>query len=73
MDQQKRWPGVVAPEDGKYLGSEMDADVYEDRDTGRIFHIGSAITNSQKPVRYEGRPSKLGYLAGALLGGPKRG
>ena len=73
MDQRKRWPGAVAPEDGRYLGSEMDADVYRDRESGQVFHIGSALTNSQKPVRYDGKPSRLGYLIGSFLGGPKRG
>ncbi len=29
MDYKKRWPGAVDPEDAKYLGSEMDADVYQ--------------------------------------------
>jgi hypothetical protein len=72
-DYNKRWPGAVDPEDAKYLGSEMDADVYQDRETGETFHIGSAITDSNKAVRYEGRPSRLGYIVGSILGGRKRG
>jgi hypothetical protein len=71
-DYEKRWPRVVDSEDAEYLGSAMDVDVYRDRDTGKIFHISSAITDSNRPVRYEGRPSKLGYAIGSILDGPKK-
>ena len=71
-DYDKRWPGVVDSMDAEYFGSELDADVYRDSETGEIFHIGSAITDSSRPVRYEGWLSKLGYIAGSILGGPKK-
>ena len=64
---KKNWPGTVHPRDAEYLGSEMDADIYRERRTGKIFHVGSSLTDGNAPVRYEGRPSRQRGLLIQLL------
>lgn len=64
---RKRWPGTVSDRDAEYLGSEMNADVYRERRTGKVFHVGSSPPDGHAPKRYEGNPSRAGYLGGKLL------